>query len=52
MNYIKTCIKRSSNPKHKYAYILGRDGRETKKLIKLFNDKNPKLINMKYPKNR
>ena len=50
--YQQTCIKRYSKPKHKYAYILGKDNKETKYLKKLFEEKNPKLIGLKYPKNR
>ncbi len=38
--------------KHKYAYILGADSRETKILRKQFEDINPKLVNLSYPKNR
>jgi hypothetical protein len=50
--YINSCIKRKSSSKHKYVYILGENNRETKKLIKTFEELNPKLINLKYPKNR
>lgn len=50
--YIKSCIKRETSYKHKYVYILGENNRETKQLVKLFEENNPKLLNLVYPKNR
>lgn len=50
--YKKYCIERKTQPKHKYLYILGKDKRETKFLIRKFQNKNPKLIRLNYPKNR
>lgn len=50
--YIKTCLKRKSLPKHKYVYILGKDKRETKLLLERFKTQNSKLINLNYPKQR
>lgn len=49
---IDNCIVRKSKPKHKYIYILGKDKRETKYLNKKFEQYNPNLINLKYPKDR
>ena len=46
------CDVRLSEPKHKYCYILGADGHETKKLKKLFKELNPNLVDLKYPKER
>ena len=50
--YKKYCIERKTQPKHKYLYILGKDKRETKFLMRKFQNKNPKLIKLNYPKNR
>jgi hypothetical protein len=49
---IDNCIVRKSKSKHKYIYILGKDKRETKYLNKKFEQYNPNLINLKYPKDR
>ena len=46
------CQKRRSPAKHKYIYILGRSKKETKELIKLFNQYNSKLKNLAYPSDR
>ena len=48
-NYQLSCEKRKIEPKHKYAYVLGRDKKETMKLRKLFEERN-KIY--PYPKNR
>ena len=47
--YLLSCESREMKPKHKYAYILGIDKRETYYLRKIFLDKN-KIYS--YPKNR
>lgn len=46
------CEVRPLPPKHKYAYILGADGRETRMLKKLFAEHSPRLQNLLYPKLR
>jgi len=46
------CQKRPSPSKHKYCYILGRDKRETKELMRLFEKNNPDKVGLPYPKNR
>jgi len=46
------CEKRKLSPKHKYVYLLGRTKAETKKLRKKFEQLNPNLINLSYPKVR
>ncbi len=51
-NFQKTCISRAVPAKHKYCYILGEDKRETKKLKGIFEDRNPKMVNLPYPKER
>lgn len=43
-------IKRKTEKKHKYIYFLGKDKKETKNLIKLFNDNNPNYKKIDYPK--
>ncbi len=48
----KRCLKRKIPKKHKYAYILGKDKRETKLLLKIFLELNPKLTHLSYPKQR
>lgn len=48
----ESCKKRKSPAKHKYALIKGFDKRETKRLIKIFREINPKLVNLPYPKER
>jgi len=48
----KKCDKRKAPAKHKYAYILGRSKKETKTLKSLFETRNPKMVGLKYPKNR
>jgi hypothetical protein len=50
--YQARCIEREVASKHKYAYILGKDKRETKKLKKLFEARNPSLMGLEYPKER
>lgn len=45
----KSCERRKLIPKHKYAYVLGANKRETKKLRKLFEERNK---NYAYPKDR
>lgn len=47
--YMLSCESRNIKPKHKYAYVLGYDNNETKKLRKIFNNKN-KIY--PYPKER
>lgn len=47
--YQKSCEKRKLVPKHKYAYVLGADKRETKRLRKLFEQRNKTY---EYPKER
>jgi len=44
-----SCEKRSMTPKHKYAYVLGKNKAETKVLRKLFLDRNKVYP---YPKER
>jgi hypothetical protein len=48
-DYMLSCQTREMKPKHKYAYIQGVDKKETKKLRKLFTERN-KICN--YPKER
>jgi hypothetical protein len=50
--YMNSCIKRQSISKHKYVYILGKNKKETKELLSRFEEKNPNLINLQYPKIR
>jgi hypothetical protein len=50
--YMKSCIKRKSIPKHKYVYILGKNKKETSQLLMEFEEKNPKMLNLSYPKIR
>jgi hypothetical protein len=45
----KMCRSRTTAKKHKYAYVKGIDKRETRKLMKMFYENNPKLP---YPKER
>lgn len=47
--YQNSCEKRKLENKHKYAYVLGKNKKETKKLRKFFEEKN-KIY--KYPKER
>jgi len=47
--YQTSCEKRKIEPKHKYAYVLGRDKKETKQLRKVFEERN-KIY--PYPKER
>jgi len=49
---INSCVKRTPMKKHKYVYILGKDKKETKELRKLYKELNPKLVDLKYPKER
>lgn len=48
----ESCERRAVPRKHKYLYILGKDKKETFKLKKLFNERNPTLSNLPYPKIR
>lgn len=48
----KNCVVRIVPRKHKYCYILGRSKKETKELMKAFRDKNPKIVDLPYPKER
>jgi len=48
----KRCLVREVPRKHKYAYILGRDRKETRELMKQFEERNPDLIGLSYPKDR
>ena len=47
--YRESCLSRDMKPKHKYVYILGRTKKETKKLKKLFDTLNPKMVGLSYP---
>lgn len=47
--YQNSCEKRKIEPKHKYAYVLGKDKKETKQLRNLFKERN-KICS--YPKER
>lgn len=47
--YQNSCEKRKLIPKHKYAYVLGVNKRETKRLRKLFKERNKTF---EYPKER
>lgn len=49
---VAQCEVRLLPPKHKYAYILGRNRRETRELKKLFAEHGPNLQNLPYPKQR
>ncbi|MFA6375549.1 MAG: hypothetical protein WCY04_04910, partial [Bacilli bacterium] len=51
-NDINNLIKRKSPKKHKYIYILGKDKKETKKLINIFYINNPNYKKLKYPKRK
>ena len=46
------CQQRPSPSKHKYCYILGRDKRETRHLMREFKNNNPEKVGLPYPKNR
>ena len=46
------CLKRPSPTKHKYIYILGQSKKETKELIKLFNQYNSGAKDLAYPTDR
>jgi len=48
----KRCLRVKIAKKHKYLYILGKNKKETKKLKAEFFKKNPKHINLNYPKIR
>tara|TARA_R110000803_G_scaffold163931_1_gene227680 strand:- start:488 stop:1453 length:966 start_codon:yes stop_codon:yes gene_type:complete len=48
----KRCKSRISAKKHKYAYILGKNKKETKQLKKLFDENNKRLNVFNYPKER
>lgn len=51
-DYQDSCEKRKVPAKHKYAYILGKDKRETRKLREKFAELNPHLVGKPYPKTR
>jgi hypothetical protein len=51
-NYQNSCEVRNVPKKHKYVYILGANKKETKELRQEFETLNPKLKNLKYPKER
>ncbi len=46
------CVNRKLKPKHKYVYILGQTKTETNVLKRLFEERNPHLLNRLYPKIR
>ena len=50
--YRQSCLVRETKPKHKYAYILGSTKSETKQLRRRFEELNPHLANLPYPKER
>ncbi len=50
--YQACCQRRRLPRKHKYVYILGKSKRETKKLLKIFKDRNSEKQNLVYPKFR
>lgn len=50
IHYKSSCIKRVTESKHKYVYILGSTKKETKFYKELFFDRNSKLIRLVYPK--
>lgn len=52
LKYQASCEIREIKPKHKYAYILGKNKGETKALIKLFKSNNPDKVDLPYPKTR
>ena len=47
--YMESCEKRKVSLKHKYAYVLGANKKETKLLRKIFSDRNEIFL---YPKTR
>jgi uncharacterized protein YutD len=47
--YRNSCKKRDVMPKHKYCYVLGTSKKDTKRLKKIFEDRNKTLD---YPKKR
>jgi len=51
-DYQNSCESRSVPKKHKYAYILGANKGETKKLRKKFAELNPKMVKLSFPKER
>ena len=46
------CTRRRIPRKHKYLLIAGRDGREAKRLIGRFKERNPALAGIPYPKRK
>lgn len=50
--YRQSCLVRETKPKHKYAYILGSTKSETKHLRRRFEELNPHLASLPYPKER
>ena len=50
--HVYRCQRRVLKKKHKYVYILGRDKRETLKLRKIFDERNPHYVGIPYPKIR
>lgn len=51
-DYQSRCIARNVPSKHKYAYILGSNKKETKLLRREFFRLNPDKLNLPYPKER
>ena len=47
-----SCEKRPVPSKHKYVYILGRTKRETRELMKKFEENSPTKVGISYPKQR
>jgi len=50
--HLSNCKRRAVPRKHKYVYILGKNKKETKRLLKIFKELNPSKQNLKYPKSR
>lgn len=50
--YQARCWVRKVATKHKYAYIAGKDRRETRYLRKRFAQLNPSLVGLEYPQTR
>lgn len=50
--YRQSCQCRAVPAKHKYVYILGASKRETKALLKKFEESSPKKVGLEYPRDR
>jgi hypothetical protein len=50
--YRDSCSVREVPAKHKYCYILGRTKKETKELKSIFAERNPRKVNLPYPRTR